>query len=171
MANLFRILMLLVFVVTAGLTAGCSQKEGVPGAKQAQPPALTAHTLGEQSIFSNAEHLVSGEYAVADVAKGERLAMQCRACHSLEAGGVNMIGPALYGFFGKRAGSRADFSYSSALANTRFIWTPRSLDAWLTQPARFLPGNRMVYVGLSKADDRRALIAYLLNVTDDTAKE
>ena len=47
-ANLFRILMLLVFVVTAGLTAGCSQKEGVPGAKQAQPPALTAHTLGEQ---------------------------------------------------------------------------------------------------------------------------
>ena len=78
-----------------------------------------------------------------------------------------MMGPALFGFFGREAGSLDGFAFSPALAGADFVWTPRALDAWLRQPANFLPGNRMIYAGLSKADDRRAVIAYLLRVTDD----
>ena len=76
-----------------------------------------------------------------------------------------MIGPNLFGFFGKPAGSVAGYSYSAALQEADFRWTPRALDAWLLQPARFLPGNRMSFPGVSRASDRADLIAYLLEAT------
>lgn len=104
-------------------------------------------------------------FSGADRTKGENLARVCRACHSLDKNGLNMIGPALYGFFGSDAGSRDGFEYSSVLSNAGFVWTPRALDAWLVQPGRFLPGNRMVFAGLSRQSDREDLIAYLLEVT------
>ena len=92
--------------------------------------------------------------------------MQCRACHTLEKGGANVLGPNLYALFGKTAGSASDYSYSEALASSNFVWTPRALDAWLAQPYPFLPGNRMSYPGLPDGDDRKAVISYLLHYTD-----
>ena len=76
-----------------------------------------------------------------------------------------MIGPSLFGFFGTTAGSRDDFHYSPVLREADFSWTPRALDAWLAQPGRFLPGNRMVFAGVHRPGDRDDLIAYLLHVT------
>lgn len=165
MTNWLKKAVLLLIVGFSAMFVACSQDETGNGINKM--PALTALTLGEQSVISNAEHLATGDYAMADVAKGERIAMQCRACHSFEAGGVDMIGPALYGFFGKQAGSRGEFAYSTVLADAVFIWTPRSVDAWLEQSAHFLPGNRMIFPGVSDAENRRAVIAYLLKVTDD----
>lgn len=166
-----KFMRVITMLSAAGLSVACGERgaDSTPGAGSPAPSVLTAESLGEQHVVSNAEHLVSEEFASADTAWGERLAMQCRACHALEAGGADMIGPALHGFFGKPAGSRAGFAYSPALSGTGFVWTPRALDAWLAQPADFLPGNRMIYAGLSKADDRRAVIAYLLSATDDDA--
>ena len=145
--------------------AGCG-KSTPPDGPDSSP--LTASSLGEQSVVSNETYLTSPEFTGTDSAWGERLAMQCRACHGLEAGSVNMLGPTLHGFFGKKAGTVDGFIYSDPLANAGFVWTPRALDAWLSQPAIFLPGNRMAFAGLSKLDDRRAVIAYLLAVTDDS---
>ena len=76
-----------------------------------------------------------------------------------------MVGPNLYGFFGKPAGSSDRYPYSAALQESDFVWTPRALDAWLSQPARFLPGNRMSFPGVSRASDRADVIAYLLEAT------
>ena len=131
-------------------------------------PVLTAATLGEQNIVSPAEWLASEPYAGADRAAGEDQARVCRACHSLNDGGPNMIGPNLYGFFGRSAGAVESFQYSPAFANADFVWTPRALDAWLRAPGKFLPGNRMTYPGLAREADRQVLIAYLLEATSDT---
>ena len=76
-----------------------------------------------------------------------------------------MVGPGLHEFFGTKAGSREGFPYSEALRESEFVWTPRALDAWLAQPGRFLPGNRMTFAGVMRQEDRDALIAYLLEVT------
>jgi cytochrome c len=76
-----------------------------------------------------------------------------------------MIGPNLYGFFGRPAGSAERYTYSAALQEAEFSWTPRALDAWLARPARFLPGNRMSFPGVSSASDRADMIAYLLEAT------
>jgi cytochrome c len=51
-----------------------------------------------------------------------------------------------------------------------FVWTPRTLDAWLAAPFAFLPGNRMSFPGLSERQDRNELIAYLLQYTDSGIK-
>jgi cytochrome c len=145
------------------LAAGCGGESASGGGARA--PLLTAQTLGEQMTLPVAEYLASEPYAAADRSNGERQAKICRACHSLEEGGPNMIGPNLYGFFGKRIGSVPGFSYSAAVSEVDFVWTPRALDAWLSQPGRFLPGNRMTFAGVPQEKDRVDLIAYLLEST------
>lgn len=130
---------------------------------------LSAATLGEQTVLDVSEYLAIEQFKVANVKKGERQALICKACHSLDAGGPNMIGPALFRFFGKEAGAQAGFAYSPAMQAADFVWTPRALDAWLAQPGRFLPGNRMTFGGVASQQDRDDLIAYLLVKT--TAEE
>ena len=131
-------------------------------------PVLTAATLGTQNVLATDEYLASDPYAIADRENGERLAHLCRACHSFAKGGVHMIGPNLHGVFGSRIGARADFDYSAAVLEADLVWTPRALDAWMAEPGRFLPGNRMTIAGIEDPDDRRDVIAYLLVATSES---
>ena len=150
-------------IFTMSLLAACGGKPdaGAP----VSDPVLTAQTLGDQAVTTSKDYLADVRYATADTRNGARQAQICRACHSLEQGGANQVGPSLYGMFGKPAGRVSGFDYSAALRNAGFVWTPRALDAWLAQPARFLPGNRMAFAGVMNEDDRNDLIAYLLEVT------
>ena len=156
-------MLLLTLVLVACGDAGDGAGDEAPG--PASAPLLTAATLGEQQVLANSAYLAQPPYADADPSRGERQALMCRACHSLESGGRNMLGPALHGFFGREVGAVEGFDYSSAIREADFVWTPRALDAWLREPARFLPGNRMIFAGVPDAGDREALIAYLLEVT------
>ena len=152
------------------VVCACDSPSNDGSPRQATEPGLiTAATLGAQVVLPTADYLKLPEYANADPAYGARLAMQCRACHSFEKGGPSVSGPNLYGMFGRQAGEVDGYPYSDALADADFIWTPEALDAWLMQPMRFLPGNRMAYPGLREQSDRNAVIAELLRVTDDSA--
>ena len=126
---------------------------------------LTAATLGEQLVLSAGDYLELPQYRYADSERGATLAMQCRACHSFEDGGPALVGPNLFGIFGRPVGTADGYPYSPALVAADFIWTPNALDAWLAEPSRFLPGNRMVFGGLRNADDRNAVIAAVLRLT------
>ena len=149
-----RCLLVLPLVVAV---AACDDPAGEPD--------LTAADLGEQAIKTSAEWLRAEPYAAADLDAGRAQARACLACHSLNDGGSNRIGPNLYGFFGRGAGGVANYAYSEALTSADFVWTPRALDAWLRQPAVFLPGNRMIFAGVRQQTERRDLIAFLLMTT------
>ncbi len=87
---------------------------------------------------------------------------RCTSCHNADEGGGNGIGPALFGAFGAPVGGRdIGYSFSGALADSGKTWDAESLDAWLTSPRSFIPGNKMNFGGLNYADDRKDLIAFL----------
>jgi cytochrome c len=105
-----------------------------------------------------------GAPAGADPARGERVFQRCFACHSVVAGEDKLPGPNLRGVVGRRAGTQPGFRFSPALieAGARgLVWTRPSLDAYLTDPERFLPGTEMAVPGLREAVDRKNVIDYL----------
>jgi len=162
---LFLIAALLALMAACGNDSTSEVSEG-EGAAQ-----LSAATLGEQTVLNALDYLALKQYSTASGERGVRQAMICKACHSLDNGGPNMLGPALFGFFGRGVGEQAGFDYSPAMKEASFIWTPRALDAWLAQPGRFLPGNRMTFGGVARQQDRDDLIAYLLTTTVDNSNE
>lgn len=97
--------------------------------------------------------------------QGRLLFLQCRACHSLDEGGMNKVGPNLYGVFGSAAGKVDGFVYSEALLASGIVWSPATVDAWLAAPSDFVPGNRMIFSGIADPQDRADLIAYIYEVT------
>jgi len=100
--------------------------------------------------------------STADVAKGEAVFAKCIACHTIDQGGPNGIGPNLYGTMGEPIGQgKAGFAFSSALSGHGGTWTFENMDAWLTSPRNFANGTKMSFAGLSNPEDRANIIAYL----------
>jgi cytochrome c len=99
--------------------------------------------------------------AKADVAKGEQISRVCGACHNLAKGGPNAIGPDLYGVVGRPKGAHPGFSYSDGMKAKGGAWTLEDLNHFLWKPPSFIPGTKMTFIGLKKAEDRADLIAYL----------
>ena len=99
--------------------------------------------------------------AQADNRNGAQAFKACAACHSLEPG-RNLTGPSLSNLFGRKAGTTANFlRYSDALKHSTVEWNEKTLDAWLRDPAKFIPGNDMPFPGIKDAQARRDLIAFL----------
>jgi cytochrome c2 len=102
--------------------------------------------------------------AGADPGRGERVFQRCFACHSVVAGEDKLPGPNLDGVVGRRAGTLPGFRFSPALIEAGaggLVWTRATLDAYLADPERFLPGTEMGMPGLREAVDRRDVIDYL----------
>lgn len=99
--------------------------------------------------------------ATADPAKGEAVFKKCVACHTVNQGGANGIGPNLYATVGKPHGHVAGFAYSDALKGVPGNWTFEALNEWLTSPRKYAPGTKMTFAGLGNPEDRANLIAYL----------
>lgn len=99
--------------------------------------------------------------AAADPAKGEAVFAKCSACHTINSGGANGIGPNLFGALGKPHGHVAGFAYSDALKSVAGNWDFAGMDAWLTSPRKYATGTKMSFAGLSSAEDRANLIVYM----------
>ncbi len=98
--------------------------------------------------------------AAGDAARGKTVFARCAVCHDLNTGVVRM-GPSLKGVIGRKAGSVANFGYSAGMKGKGVTWGPDTLDAFITAPMKYVPGTRMAFPGLSNAQDRADIIAYL----------
>lgn len=128
--------------------------------------AETAEAAPEAEAAGEASPMVA-MVAAADPATGEARFRQCAACHTVDQGGQNRVGPNLWDVFGADVGHHEGFNYSDALLGLEGIWTVDKLDAYLENPRAAAPGNRMAFAGLRSADDRAAVIAYLRSLSDD----
>ena len=96
--------------------------------------------------------------------RGQQLFKKCVHCHTYNKHHGHRIGPNLYGMFGRKAGAILDYDFSDAWKKADFIWTDQTLDTYLKAPHKMIPNNRMPFNGLSKPDDRRALITYMRTI-------
>ena len=99
-----------------------------------------------------------------DLDKGKKVFARCQACHTLNEGGPNRVGPNLHGVFGRTAGTLEGFNYSKAMTAKGaegLVWTEESMNAYLHKPAAMVPGTSMAFPGLRKEDEISILIAFL----------
>ncbi|MGB3287726.1 MAG: cytochrome c family protein [Burkholderiaceae bacterium] len=93
-----------------------------------------------------------------DAARGESVYSRCLACHALA---YDRTGPRHCGLFGRQAGTVPGFDYSDAMRKSKIIWDEKTLDVFLQNPLKAVPGTSMGYAGIADAQERADLIAYL----------
>lgn len=104
--------------------------------------------------------------ASADPAAGEQVFKKCVACHTVDKGGANLLGPNLWNSLGAPIGQGRGFAYSDALSGKGGTWNWDSMSEWLASPKSFAPGTKMTFAGLSNPEDRAAVIAFLNQKSD-----
>ncbi len=104
---------------------------------------------------------ISVRLAKGDVAKGEATFAKCKACHSVDQGGANGIGPNLWAIVGGAQAGHAGFAYSDVLKGKGGKWDFAVLDEWLLSPAKYATGTKMSFAGLGDAQQRADVILYL----------
>ena len=98
------------------------------------------------------------------MAAGRGASPKARACHSLEKG-KNVIGPSLYGLFGRKAGTAPGFNYTDANKKSGIVWNEETLMRYLKKPQAMVPGTKMIFAGIRSKVERENLIAFLKEAT------
>jgi cytochrome c len=148
-------------VAIALALAACS-----PAAEKAEAPAA-APTAPRLTVAD-----LPAPYNQADLANGEAGFAICRNCHTLPAGAPDMMGPNLHGVFQRAPGGKTNFRYSEAMttfshATVLKQWPPEEIDKWLADPAAYMPGSAMRLNGITDANTRRDIIAFVMVQTTE----
>ena len=110
---------------------------------------------------------ISALLAKGDVKHGEKVFKKCAACHLVNKGGANKIGPALYGIIGRKVASKDDYKYSKAMAAYDKNWSFEEMNGYLKKPQSYIKGTKMAFAGLRKEKDRASVILYLNQNSDN----
>jgi cytochrome c len=107
----------------------------------------------------------------ADAEAGAGVFRPCRSCHTSEKGGKDLVGPNLWGVVGRKVASAPNFGsrYSDAMKTHGGEWSFEQLAKYLHDPKKAIPGNKMVFNGVSSNPDLADLLAYLRTLSDSPA--
>ncbi|MCP4616507.1 MAG: nitrite reductase, copper-containing [Bradyrhizobium sp.] len=126
-----------------------------PAAPMTHNHAPAPPTTGQSTAVAVAQPAMTG-----DAAAGRQVFQKCRACHSLDAG-KNGVGPSLANVVGEKAATVPGYNFSPAMKASNLTWDAATLDAYLTDPQKVVPGNKMPFPGLKTDRERSAVIALL----------
>ena len=115
----------------------------------------------ETNSVSSGSGDIMAMFASVSAAEGAKVFKKCAACHSINEGGSNKIGPALWGVLGRSVGSVPDYKYSKAMASYGKNWSFEEMNGFLIKPKEWIKGTKMSFAGLKNAKDRAAVILYM----------
>ena len=96
----------------------------------------------------------------ASVNRGERLANNCKPCHSL-SDSSNQMGPSLFRVLGRKAGKVEGFGYSEGLLQSEITWDQQTLTTFIQKPQELVPGTNMASTGATE-QDAKDIVSYIL---------
>ena len=101
------------------------------------PEGGAAKQISETKIETVEKVDIAALLALGDIAHGEKVFKKCSACHVVEKGGANKIGPALYGVLGRKVAAIDDYKYSQALTEYDKEWTFEEMNGYLKKPQAY----------------------------------
>ena len=122
---------------------------------------------GEAEALASIGPMLAGANAEA----GQSQFKKCAACHTVENGGANKVGPNLWNIVNRAMASSNGFNYSAAIKEfgAGKTWTYDELSHFLLAPKKYIKGTAMGFAGVKKDEDRADLIAYLRSLSDSPA--
>ncbi|MHA1537630.1 MAG: c-type cytochrome [Alphaproteobacteria bacterium] len=168
------VLMTALIVSVISLAGNSLVPEGGAGGAKHAPAAATAGHAGATSATGGAgaavkkpqpEASVANLLAQASLEAGKKAVKKCLACHSLNKGGANKIGPNLYGIVGRNKGAHPGYNYSSGMKGAGGVWGYAELFAFLKKPSAFVKGTKMSF-RIKKPKARADLLVYLRTLSD-----
>jgi cytochrome c len=114
----------------------------------------------EEGAGAEAEQPIAFFLASADAAQGEQVYKKCIACHTIDQGGADLLGPNLWGIMGSPI-AQGGFAFSPALSGIGGSWNWENMSEWLRSPRNFAPGTRMTFAGLGRPEERAAIMLYM----------
>ena len=129
--------------------------------------------MSKRSIFLGAALILLSSVGLAqadDLAKkGAKVFKKCKACHAVGPDAKNKVGPHLNGLMGRKIGGAEGYKYSDALTAKGAegaVWDEASLTAFLKKPKEFAPGTKMMFSGLKKEKQQKAILAYFKSLSE-----
>lgn len=123
--------------------------------------ALSVAALAGAAMINTTEASAQTAAVRGNAANGAKLFVQCRACHTVNVGGRNGVGPNLAGVMNTTAATRAGYNFSPALKNSKMRWTAANMDNFLKRPSAAVRGTKMAFGGMPNAQARADVVAYL----------
>ncbi len=163
-----------IFVVmTVSIAGDAIFHSGAPEQEGYQLVALEGSAAPAAATASDALPPIAPLLAGADVDAGMRVFRKCVACHTVEDGGANKVGPNLWNVVDRPIAAATGFGYSSSMTDFaeggQTAWDYEHLNGFLAAPKRYIRGTSMGFAGLRKEDERANVIAYLRSLSNSPA--